>query len=116
MSVSLIVAPPHCQTVSSEAADTCCMGNCCRYEAACGGRPERLASGSDDFTLFLWEPASSAKPLARMTGHLQLINQVGPAPDQAPSLQPAFTVSPLPPLDSAPLAGSMRLSPTRQTN
>ena len=47
-----------------------------RYEAARGGRPERLASGSDDFTMFLWEPASSQKPLARMTGHLQLINQV----------------------------------------
>ncbi len=46
-----------------------------RYEAALGGRPERLASGSDDFTMFLWEPSSSDKPLARMTGHLQLINQ-----------------------------------------
>lgn len=47
-----------------------------RYEAAQGGRPERLASGSDDFTLFLWEPSTSQKPVARMTGHLQLINQV----------------------------------------
>jgi hypothetical protein len=47
-----------------------------RYEAAQGARPERLASGSDDFTMFLWEPSSSQKPLARMTGHLQLINQV----------------------------------------
>lgn len=47
-----------------------------RYEAARGGRPERLASGSDDFTMFLWEPATSQKPVARMTGHLQLINQV----------------------------------------
>ena len=47
-----------------------------RYEAARGGRAERLASGSDDFTMFLWEPSSSAKPLTRMTGHLQLINQV----------------------------------------
>jgi len=50
-----------------------------RYEAALGGRPERLASGSDDFTMFLWEPSSSDKPLARMTGHLQLINQAGTA-------------------------------------
>ena len=47
-----------------------------RYEAALGGRPERLASGSDDFTMFLWEPSTSDKPLARMTGHLQLINHV----------------------------------------
>ena len=34
------------------------------------------ASGSDDFTMFLWEPSTSQKPIARMTGHLQLINQV----------------------------------------
>ncbi|KAK9840799.1 hypothetical protein WJX81_005490 [Elliptochloris bilobata] len=52
-----------------------------RYEAALGGRPERLASGSDDFTMFLWEPSTSDKPLARMTGHLQLINQVQFSPD-----------------------------------
>lgn len=52
-----------------------------RYEAARGGRPERLASGSDDFTMFLWEPSTSSKPIARMTGHLQLINQVQFSPD-----------------------------------
>lgn len=33
-------------------------------------------SGSDDFTMFLWDPSGSKKPLQRMTGHLQLINQV----------------------------------------
>jgi len=27
--------------------------------------------------MFLWEPSKSSKPLQRMTGHLQLINQVG---------------------------------------
>ena len=47
-----------------------------RWQTACAGRPERLASGSDDFTMFLWEPSSSNKPLGRMTGHLQLINHV----------------------------------------
>lgn len=47
-----------------------------RYKAAVAGRPERLASGSDDFTMFLWEPSRSSKPLQRMTGHMQLINQV----------------------------------------
>jgi len=30
-----------------------------RYEALRKGQPERLVSGSDDFTLFLWEPAVS---------------------------------------------------------
>ena len=33
-----------------------------------GNQPERLASGSDDFTLFLWEPEKSKSPIARMTG------------------------------------------------
>lgn len=52
-----------------------------RYDAACGGRPERLVTGSDDFTLFLWEPSTQKQPLARMTGHMQLINQVTFSPD-----------------------------------
>ncbi|KAL4439724.1 hypothetical protein ABPG75_002725 [Micractinium tetrahymenae] len=52
-----------------------------RYDAARGGRPERLVTGSDDFTLFLWEPSTQKQPLARMTGHMQLINQVTFSPD-----------------------------------
>ena len=55
---------------------TCLQAALQRYNAACAGKPERLVSGSDDFTMFLWEPSASAKPLARMTGHMQLINQV----------------------------------------
>lgn len=31
-----------------------------------------MASGSDDFTLFLWDPEESKKPLARMTGQLNV--------------------------------------------
>lgn len=51
-----------------------------RYEA---GRDEgeRLVSGSDDFTLFLWKPESEKKSIARMTGHQQLINDVKFSPD-----------------------------------
>ena len=48
-----------------------------RYEAAKGSRAVRLVSGSDDYTMFLWEPAVDHKPLQRMTGHVQVINQVG---------------------------------------
>ena len=55
-----------------------------RYEAACGGAPERLVSGSDDFTMFLWEPSVSKKPLQRLTGHMQLINQVHPCCSRLP--------------------------------
>jgi ribosome assembly protein 4 len=41
-----------------------------------GESDERLVSGSDDFTLFLWRPNGDKKPIARMTGHMQLVNQV----------------------------------------
>lgn len=37
-----------------------------------GNAPERLVSGSDDFTMFLWEPAVSKHPKTRMTGHQQV--------------------------------------------
>ncbi|KAJ6657343.1 hypothetical protein lerEdw1_002710 [Lerista edwardsae] len=46
-----------------------------------GQQPERLVSGSDDFTLFLWVPAEDKKALGRMTGHQALINQVVFSPD-----------------------------------
>lgn len=42
---------------------------------------EKLVSGSDDFTLFLWKPEKDKKPIARMTGHQQLINDVKFAPN-----------------------------------
>ena len=44
----------------------------CAYDAMQGKDPERLVSGSDDFTLFLWNPAESKKHIARMTGELVL--------------------------------------------
>jgi hypothetical protein len=47
-----------------------------RYTEATRGQPERLVSGSDDFTMFLWQPSTSKAHLARLTGHVQLINQV----------------------------------------
>jgi ribosome assembly protein 4 len=37
-----------------------------------GNAPERLVSGSDDFTMFLWEPSVSKHPKTRMTGHQQV--------------------------------------------
>jgi ribosome assembly protein 4 len=52
-----------------------------RYAAATGGRPERLVTASDDFTLHLWCPSTSAKPLARLTGHAQAVNHVAFSPD-----------------------------------
>ncbi|KAJ3217315.1 hypothetical protein HDU67_008117 [Dinochytrium kinnereticum] len=52
-----------------------------RYQTAKGEKPERLASCSDDFTLFLWEPSTSKKPICRMTGHQQLVNHISFSPD-----------------------------------
>eukprot|EP00427_Karlodinium_veneficum_P026720 CAMPEP_0169218590 /NCGR_PEP_ID=MMETSP1016-20121227/19518_1 /TAXON_ID=342587 /ORGANISM="Karlodinium micrum, Strain CCMP2283" /LENGTH=511 /DNA_ID=CAMNT_0009296585 /DNA_START=48 /DNA_END=1583 /DNA_ORIENTATION=- len=42
---------------------------------------ERMLSGSDDFTLFLWKPASSKAPICRMTGHQKIVNHVAFSPD-----------------------------------
>jgi ribosome assembly protein 4 len=64
-----------------------------RYDAAKGARPERLATGSDDFTLCLWEPAAGKAPLARMTGHAQLVNQVSFSPDGRWLLSASFDKS-----------------------
>ena len=52
-----------------------------RYYKLKGTGPERLVSGSDDFTMFLWQPSKEKKSIARMTGHSQLINHVAFSPD-----------------------------------
>ena len=46
------------------------------YDKSKGDGPERLVTGSDDFTLYLWEPEKEKKPITRMTGHQQTVNQV----------------------------------------
>ena len=52
-----------------------------RYKKLTRNKPERLISGSDDFTMFLWEPSLSKTALKRLTGHVQLINHVMFSPD-----------------------------------
>ncbi|KAF2091158.1 putative ribosome biogenesis protein Rsa4 [Saccharata proteae CBS 121410] len=42
---------------------------------------ERLVTASDDLTMHLWEPSSTTKPLARMTGHAKQVNHVTFSPD-----------------------------------
>ncbi|KAF2185030.1 F-box/WD repeat-containing protein pof1 [Zopfia rhizophila CBS 207.26] len=42
---------------------------------------ERLATASEDCTLFLWTPHTSTKPVTRMTGHQKQVNQVSFSPD-----------------------------------
>ena len=45
-----------------------------------GATGERLVSGSDDFTMFLWSP-QEGKTSTRLTGHQQMINHVLFSPD-----------------------------------
>lgn len=44
---------------------------------------EKLVSASDDFTMYLWEPESSNKPVARLLGHQKEVNHVTFSPDMA---------------------------------
>lgn len=44
---------------------------------------ERLVSASDDFTMYLWEPAQGNKPIARMLGHQKQVNHVTFSPNGA---------------------------------
>eukprot|EP00111_Clytia_hemisphaerica_P011712 TCONS_00034406-protein len=39
-----------------------------RYNSVKGDKPEFMVTGSDDFTMFLWQPSESKKQVARMTG------------------------------------------------
>lgn len=52
-----------------------------RYDTITKTIGELLVSGSDDFTLHLWDPLKTRKPLQRMTGHQQPINFVQYSPD-----------------------------------
>mmetsp|Transcript_14963 Transcript_14963/g.24191 ORF Transcript_14963/g.24191 Transcript_14963/m.24191 type:complete len:599 (+) Transcript_14963:70-1866(+) len=45
------------------------------------GHQERLVSGSDDYTLFLWHPISDKHPVKRLTGHQQAVNHIQFSPD-----------------------------------
>ncbi|KAL3941113.1 MAG: hypothetical protein SGBAC_004475 [Bacillariaceae sp.] len=42
---------------------------------------ERLVSGSDDYTLFLWHPIQAKQPIKRLTGHQQAVNHIAFSPD-----------------------------------
>ncbi|CAD2219716.1 ribosome assembly protein 4 [Angomonas deanei] len=54
-----------------------------RYEAVVArfGNSERLVSGSDDNTMFLWNPKETVKSIGRMTGHQGAIFHIQFSPD-----------------------------------
>lgn len=51
---------------------------------------ELMVTASDDFTMFLWDPLRSSKPLARMTGHQKLVNHVAFSPDGSHIVSASF--------------------------
>ena len=53
-----------------------------KYKAFKGAEePERLISGSDDFTLLMWHPTEGKQPIKRLTGHQQAVNHLAFSPD-----------------------------------
>jgi ribosome assembly protein 4 len=52
-----------------------------KYEKLKGSLDERLVSGSDDHTLFLWDPKGKKEPITRMTGHQQPVNHLQYSPN-----------------------------------
>ena len=53
-----------------------------KYDAfKAAGEPERLVSGSDDFTIYLWHPTDNKHPIKRLTGHQQAVNHIAFSPD-----------------------------------
>jgi len=52
-----------------------------RWLESKGAAGERLVSASDDMTMFLWNPESSKKSVARLNGHQNKVMQVAFAPN-----------------------------------
>lgn len=52
-----------------------------RYEKIKDPNGERLVSGSDDLSMFMWLPKKGSKSIARLTGHQGLVNMVAFSPD-----------------------------------
>ena len=75
-----IASDPHAGDGSSSSSSSSSSGQG-SGEGPEGSAGERLVSGSDDFTLFLWAPQESKTATTRMTGHQQMINHVLFSPD-----------------------------------
>lgn len=52
-----------------------------RYNKARDISGEILVSGSDDLTMFMWQPKKSDKSIVRLSGHRALVIQVAFSPD-----------------------------------
>jgi len=52
-----------------------------KYKKHCEVQPLKIVTGSDDYSLALWEPSKQNKPISRLTGHQNVVNQVSFSPD-----------------------------------
>ncbi|SCW00311.1 LAFE_0C01354g1_1 [Lachancea fermentati] len=66
---------------SPEAARAKALKNYEKIAMKNGEIQELMVTASDDFTMYLWDPLRSTKPITRMTGHQKLVNQVAFSPD-----------------------------------
>ncbi|KAL7444186.1 hypothetical protein ACHAXH_007095 [Discostella pseudostelligera] len=67
---------------SEEWREAAYQSSIAKYKAFKGAEePERLISGSDDFTLLLWHPTEGKQPIKRLTGHQQAVNHIAFSPD-----------------------------------
>ncbi|KAL9184680.1 hypothetical protein ACHAXT_012650 [Thalassiosira profunda] len=67
---------------STEWREAAYQASVAKYKAFKGsGEPERLLSGSDDFTLMLWHPVDNKRPIKRLNGHQQAVNHIAFSPD-----------------------------------
>jgi ribosome assembly protein 4 len=52
-----------------------------KYKKQISLQPLRIVTGSDDYTICIYEPSKQDKPIARLTGHQGVVNQVSFSPD-----------------------------------
>jgi ribosome assembly protein 4 len=66
---------------SPEEAHAAAVERYTEFKESSDGSMERLVSGSDDFTLFVWHPHETKRPIKRLTGHQQAVNHIAFSPD-----------------------------------
>lgn len=59
-----------------QAAHTAALKRYTKFIQTLPNEKDLLASCSDDFTIMLWSPSVTSKPINRMTGHQQAVNHI----------------------------------------
>jgi len=64
-----------------------------KYEKLKGKGDERIVTGSDDCSLYMWTPSNSTKPTVRLLGHQQPVNHVQFSPNAQYIISASFDKS-----------------------